>query len=144
MQGEAANYMAGGIVSPQPCRLTLHLVEIKLSIIELIFGEDRHVPRHEILRARQRIQADSAIVTASSKLIGGLGEENTGAHPGIELEGTARISSRADHEERCTSSRRSLSRSSWRPQPSVVRAITLSANVVTRKCDPDNPKPSFM
>lgn len=67
------------------------MIEIKLGIIEFVFCVDRQMAVHEILHTRQRIQSDSPIITASSKLIGGLSEENPGAHAAVKLQGASCI-----------------------------------------------------
>jgi hypothetical protein len=53
--GEAAHHMAGHIIPLDPRRLTLRLIEIKLRVIEFVFGVDRQMAVHKILRSRQRV-----------------------------------------------------------------------------------------
>ena len=83
--------MAGHIIPPQPRRLTLRLIKIKLRVIEFVFGVDRQMAVHEIFRPRQRVQAHSSIITASSKLVGSLSEENAWAYAGVQLKGASCI-----------------------------------------------------
>ena len=83
--------MAGGVIPPESCRLTLRLVEIKLRVIEFVFGEDGQMTIYEIFRACEVVQANSSIIAASSKLVGRLGEENAWAHAGVHLQGASRI-----------------------------------------------------
>ena len=83
--------MAGDIVPAQSRRRALRLIEVKLGIIELVFGIDRHMAIHEIFQTRQRIQSYAPIITASSELIGRLSEENPWAHAAVQLEGASCI-----------------------------------------------------
>ena len=78
--------MAGDIIPVQSRRRALRLIEIKLGIIEFVFGIDRQMAIHEIFHTRQRIQSYAPIVTASSELIGRLREENSRAHAAVQLE----------------------------------------------------------
>ena len=76
--------MAGQIIPAQSRRRALRLIEIKLGIIEFVFGVYRQMAVHEILRTRQRIQSYSPIITASPELIGSLSKENPRAHSAVK------------------------------------------------------------
>ena len=91
MQRESANHMACLVVSIEASRGALHLVKVKLGIVEFVFCEHREIPVEEILGARQRIESDASIVRAPSELVGSLREKDPRADPGIELEGAPEI-----------------------------------------------------
>ena len=91
MQSQPADHMAGLVVSIEASRGALHLVKVKVGIIEFVFCEHGEVTVEEILGASQRIEPDASIIRAPSELIGGLREKDPGASPGVELEGATEI-----------------------------------------------------
>src|SRR5688500_9239216 len=73
--------MACLVVSIKASRGALHLVKVKLGIIEFVFCEHGEVTVEEILGASQRIESDASIVRAPSELVGGLREKKSRGRP---------------------------------------------------------------
>jgi hypothetical protein len=69
VQCEPADDVTCHVLPAQAGRGTLHGGEIKLGVIELVFGKHGEIAVHEIFHAGERIQTNTPIVRAASELI---------------------------------------------------------------------------